>query len=87
MKKEKIEELFNKHHTTCYDAMEARHVKVMLIGDLARAINQAELEWCKELEKKLQGIVSCNHDITIIKLTKQYYREIKNKIKELENEN
>ena len=85
MKEEKIKKLFEKYHSTCYDAMEARHVKVLLPDDLTRTVKQVEkelkLEWYKELFLRLEMIV--DDDSTIYELV--YYRdEIQNKIKELE---
>ena len=84
MKEEKIKKLFEKYHSTCYDAMEARHVKVLLPDDFTQAINQAELEieleWYKKLEKRLRNIIYISADLN------DYLFEIKNKIKELEND-
>lgn len=86
MEKDKIKELFQKHHSTCYDAMEARHVKVLLPVDFTQAIDQAEkemkLEWYKELEKDLYDYGSYGR----IGKFYEYRDEIQNKIKELENE-
>lgn len=90
MEKDKIKELFQKHHSTCYDAMEARHVKVLLPGDFTQAINQAEkemkLEWYKGLEKKLDSITDGTKNYVVDNVC-DYLNEIQNKIKELENEN
>lgn len=88
MEKDKIKELFQKHHSTCYDAMEARHVKVLLPVDFTQAINQAEkemkLEWYKELEKKLSEIYKYEiRDFGSIldEKIRSYYEEIQDKTK------
>ena len=50
------------------------------VSEFTQAINQAELEWYKKLEKKLESIIY-KSDLD------DYHNEIQNKIKELENEN
>ena len=71
MEKEKIEELYDIHTS---------EPNAMNLNDFAYAINQAELEWYKKLEKKLESIIY-KSDLDY------YHSEIQNKIKELENEN
>ena len=82
MKKEKIEELYcaNQTEFTYEDDLLAE----MTLTDFTNAINQAELEWYKELEKKLNKI---NQGNTIAFDLDYYQTEIQNKIKGLENEN
>ena len=82
MTKKKIEELYRQHlhrETDCYGTYVA-----MDILDFTQALNQAELEWYKKLEKNLCSILDDN-DIACDLYN--YHKEIKNKIKELENEN
>ena len=56
------------------------------IVEFTQAINQAELEGYKKLEKKLNGIGYSRHqDVELI--VRLYHVEIQNKIKELENGN
>lgn len=88
MKKEKIEELYGEHVTELTDAY-ARYGDVyeywsMRFEDFTNAINQAELEWYKKLEKKLNEIGYSRHqDVELI--VRLYHVEIQNKIKELES--
>ena len=82
MKKEKIEELYcaNQTEFTYEDDL----LDEMTLTDFTNAINQAELDWYKELEKKLNKI---NQGNTIAFDLDYYQTEIQNKIKGLENEN
>ena len=50
------------------------------VSEFTQAINQADLEWYKKLEKKLESIIY-KSDLD------DYHNEIQNKIKELENAN
>ena len=81
MKKEKIEELFKEHCDLYCSGRE-----FMDLEHFTQAINQAELEWYKKLEKKLNGIAYLHYE-DIPRETRLYLNEIQNKIKELENEN
>ena len=81
MKKERIEELFIPNAAFSYCGAE-----MMDIEDFTNAINQAELEWYKKLEKKLDKIAYLHYE-DIPRETRLYLNEIQNKIKELENEN
>ena len=75
MKKEKIEELYDIHTS---------EPNAMNLNDFAYAINQAELEWYKRLERKLNEIGYSRHqDVELI--VRLYHVEIQNKIKELES--
>ena len=81
MKKEKIEELFIANAAFSYCGAE-----MMDIEDFTQAINQAELEWYKRLERKLNEIGYSRHqDVELI--VRLYHVEIQNKIKEMENDN
>ena len=53
------------------------------IVEFTQAINQAELEWYKKLEKKLDKIAYLHYE-DIPRETRLYLNEIQNKIKELE---
>ncbi len=95
MKKEKIEELYGKNATELIDAYDcygcAYDATYMRRDGFTQAINQAELEWYKKLEKRLGTlfefqIVALSND-EIAHETYKYYNEIQNKIKELENGN
>lgn len=81
MKTEKIEELWNKNSSEGHSDIEC----LMDIDEFTDAINQAELEWHKKLEKKLGKILVNLYSPTVMYDTTAYYREIQNKIKELEN--
>lgn len=81
MKKEKIEELFiaNAAFSYCGAGM-------MDIDDFTQAINQAELEWCDELEKNLSVWLSSSKMATDTHIAIAHYRnKIQSKIKELKN--
>lgn len=79
MKVEKIKELFDKHCSL--EDKEIRPGKVLYYWDFTTAIKQAELEWYKEEQIKLNKIIAGSIDIT--GLTYLMY-EINEKIKELE---
>ena len=75
MKKEKIEELFDIHTS---------EPNAMNLNDFAYAINQAELEWYERLDYNME----CMSLVSDIKEPFEiYHKEIKEKIKGLENEN
>ena len=80
MKIEKIEELFEKHSTKIISE------RVLLIDDFIDAIKQAELEWYKKLDKKLDKIEadSVQGENSALAGLIGYRFEIQNKIKELE---
>ena len=62
----------------------------MDLEKFTHSINQCELEWYKKLLNKLEFIYDSDLKVfgTIInKNANNYYEEIKNKIKELEDEN
>jgi len=83
MKKEKIEELFESN-STC-----DTYLNFMVFDEFMQAINQAELEWYKKLEKRLNQIMKNARqggNSTMVGVT-GYQFEIQDKIKELENEN
>ena len=85
MKTNEIQELFDKHteELTYTD----NTMRVMNADDFADAINQAELEWYKKLEKRLNQIMKNARqggNSTMVGVT-GYQFEIQNKIKELEN--
>ena len=81
MKTEKIEELFEKHLSTicgyadCY---------VLFREDFADAINQAELEWYKKLDSKLDDLTDYDSVRRLLDAINRYQAEIQEKIKELE---
>ena len=77
-----IQELFDKH--TVELTYTDNTMRVMNEDAFANAINQAELEWYKKEQIKLNKIIAGSIDI--IGLTYLMY-EINEKIKELENEN
>ena len=87
MKIEKIEELFEKHSP--FRTLDYGNDNVMDLEDFTDAINQAELEWYKKLEKKLDKIEtdSVQGDNSALVGLIDYHFEIQNKIKELENDN
>lgn len=87
MQKEKIKELFKKHseYIRCYGE------EMIDLDNFAQAINQAEkelkLEWYKKLLSKLEFIYDSDLNVfghIIDKNANDYYKEIQNKIKELE---
>lgn len=78
MKKEKIKQLFDNNA----DIMNG--VRVLFDTDFTKAINQAELEWYKKLDNKLDGIAI---SLDTIGEFWDYRNEIKDKIKELGNDN
>ena len=83
MTKKKIEELYRQHlhrETDCYGTYVA-----MDILDFTQAINQAELEWYKELDKQLDDLTDYDSVRRILDAINRYQAEIQNKIKELEN--
>ena len=55
METNEIQELFDKH--TIELTYTDNTMRVMNVDDFADAINQAELEWYKELEKRLNQIM------------------------------
>ena len=57
------------------------------VSEFTEAINQAELEWYKKLEKKLSNMRFSIYGLDYLKEFKMYHNEIQNKIKELENGN
>ena len=89
MKKERIEDLWNNHRTTALVEEFDGIWELMFFEHFKNAIIEAEYEWYKKLEKKLQLIMEStpfNPIVNINPLT-DYFDEIQNKIKELENEN
>ena len=75
MKKEKIEELYDIHTS---------EPNAMNLNDFAYAINQAELELYERLDYNME----CISLVSDIKEPFEiYHKEIKERIKELENEN
>ena len=85
MRTNEIQELFDKHteELTYTD----NTMRVMNEDSFANAINQAELEWYKKLEKRLNQIMKNARqggNSTMVGVT-GYQFEIQNKIKELEN--
>lgn len=80
MKTEKIEELFDKH--AIFDDYRCNYI--MCLDEFFDAINQAELEWYKKLDNKLDGIAI---SLDTIGEFWDYRNEIKDKIKELGNDN
>ena len=75
MKKEKIKELYDIHTS---------EPNAMNLNDFAYAINQAELELYERLDYNME----CISLVSDIKEPFEiYHKEIKEKIKELENEN
>ena len=76
-----IQELFDKH--TVELTYTDNTMRVMNEDAFANAINQAELEWYKKLDKDLYDCGSYGR----IGKFYEYRDEIQNKIKELENEN
>lgn len=84
MKKEKIESLFDANSVRC--GFDKADEEVMLLRHFTHAINQAELEWYKKLEKKLANMRFSIYGLDYLKEFKMYQGEIQNKIKELENE-
>ena len=88
MKKEKIEELYGEHVTELTDAYD-RYGDVyeywsMRFEDFTQAINQAELELYERLDYNME----CISLVSDIKEPFEiYHKEIKERIKELENEN
>ena len=87
MKKERIEELFESN-STC-----DTYLNFMVFDEFVEAVRQIEselkLEWYKKLEKKLQLIMESTPFNPIVNMNTltDYFNEIQNKIKELENEN
>lgn len=82
MKKEKIEELFKEHCDLYCSGRE-----FMDLEHFTQAINRAELEWYKKLDKKLDDLTDYDSVRRILDAINRYQAEIQNKIKELENEN
>lgn len=80
MKAEEIKELFDKHCSL--EDKEIRPEKVLYYWDFITAIKEAELEWYKKEQIKLNKIIAGSIDI--IGLTYLMY-EINEKIKELGN--
>ena len=85
MKKEKIEELWNNHRTTALVEDFDEIWELMFFEHFKNAIIEAEYEWYKKLEKKLDRIAYLHYE-DIPRETRLYYNEIKEKIKELEND-
>ena len=85
METNQIQELFDKH--TIELTYTDNTMRVMNVDDFAEAINQAELELYKKLEKKLSNMRFSIYGLDYLKEFKMYHNEIQNKIKELENGN
>ena len=87
MKKEKIEELYDKYATELIDAYDCYgctyEATYMRRDGFTEAINQAELKGYKKLEKKLDRIAYLHYE-DIPREIRLYLNEIQNKIKELE---
>ena len=79
MKQEKIKELFRNN-----SGENDYRYPTMDIDNFTQAINQAELEWYKKLEKKLANMKFSIYGLDYLKEFKMYQTEIRNKIKELE---
>lgn len=87
MKIEKIEELWDKHSCKYKVDRSSNDTRLVPIEEFISAIKQAELKWYKKLEKRLGKILVNLYSPTVMYDTTDYYREIQNKVKELENEN
>ena len=77
-----IQELFDKH--TVELTYTDNTMRVMNEDAFTNAINQAELEWYKELDKQLDDLTDYDSVRRILDAINRYQAEIQNKIKELE---
>ena len=90
MIEKKIEELFEANSIRGFSEYGNKLLNVMSYANFTQAINQAEkelkLEWYRELEKKLKDVsYYASYDWGVADNVWEYYNEIKNKIKELED--
>ena len=83
MKKEKIEELWDNHRITALVEEFDEIWELMFFEHFKNAIIEAEYEWYKKLEKKLDKIAYLHYE-DIPRETRLYLNEIQEKIKELE---
>ena len=82
MKPEKIEELWNNNLQDVFNYEWNEYGKEFTFDSFTQAINQAELEWYRKLENKLNELWGAE---SILYGFVDYRNEVRNKIKELEN--
>ena len=84
MKIEKIEELWNNNLIDAYNDEMHEYDKEFTFNSFQNAINQAELQWYKKLDKKLDDLTDYDSVHRLLDAINNYQAEIQNKIKELE---